>query len=329
VPLAACAAAAATALVAVIAGGVSGAGAAPTIVAANATPTDSPTPSSTATASPTATSSPTASAVPTVATKWLRVVDTRRWTVSNGHVLAHSRTLWTLVLRPSSSGAHPLVVFCHGFDITPYAYLHLLRHWAAAGFVVAAPYFPLTRSGAGRWLDENDVVNQPRDVSVVITAVTRALGTAVDARHVVVAGHSDGGSTAFAVGFKRRQADPRVTAIMAFSADRWGSASQFGAPARRLPLLLVQSDHDEFNPVASAAVVWAIAHRPKLYLHLHGARHLPPFALPCRWRPIVEAVTTDFLRAWTAPTATVRTQELRAADVAGTRSGLARVTDKR
>ena len=256
------------------------------------------------------------------------MVDTHRWTVSNGHVLAHSRTLPTLVLTPTSPGSHPLVVFCHGYDITPSPYLHMLRQWASAGFVVAAPYFPLTRTGAGRWLDENDVANQPRDVSVVLTALLRHYPSTIDRGHVIVAGHSDGGTTAFAVGFARHLADPRVTAVMAFSADEWPGL-HYQAPARSLPLLLVQSDRDEFNPVSAANQLWSVAHRPKIYLHLHGARHLPPFASSCPWRPIVEAVTTDFLRAWTAPTALARRQALHAADVAGTRSGLSRVTDYR
>lgn len=263
---------------------------------------------------------------PSVTTRWLHVVDDRRWTVSHGHVLARSRSLPTLVLQPTTPGPHPLVVFCHGYDITPIPYLHLLRHWAAAGFIVAAPYFPLTRPGAGRWLDENDVSKQPGDVSVVITAVIRALTDAVDTHHIVVAGHSDGGSTAFATGFEKRDTDPRIAAIMAFSADRWGPAADFSAPRRSLPLLLIQSDRDELNPPSAAGVLWQIAHHPKAYLHLHGARHLPPFARDSVWRPVVEAVSTDFLRAWTTSDATDRDRDLRALETDGTRAGLSRVT---
>lgn len=272
----------------------------------------------------------TSSAVsPSVVRTWITVRDDTRWTVSDGHVVARSRTLPTLVLRPSGPGRHPLVVFCHGFDITPKPYLHMLTHWAAAGFVVAAPYFPLTRADAGRWLDEADVDNQPRDVSVVITAVSRRLGSLVDRTRVVVAGHSDGGSTAFAVGFASHHHDARVDAVMVFSGDRRPSMGAFRAPARLLPLLQVQSDRDEFNSLSAAAQVWRVAHRPKFYLRLHGARHLPPFSVACRWRPIVEAVTTDFLRAWTTSIVVVRRRELALLDRDGARLGLSRVTDDR
>ena len=259
----------------------------------------------------------------------LHIVDHHRWTVSHGHVLSHVRRLPTMLLRPSSPGPHALVVFCHGYDSNPEAYLHLLRHWAAAGFVVVAPYFPLTRKRAGRWLDENDVANQPGDVSVVITGVLHSLGSNVQRNHIIVAGHSDGGSTAFMVGFQRHDADPRVSAIMAFSADRWGPGSQFSAPRGRLPVLLVQSNRDESNPPHAAQVLWHIAKPPKMYLHLEGASHAAPFMSASPWRGVVEAVTTDFLRAWTTTRRAERSAELRAADRDGAHPGLAFVTDRR
>ncbi|MGN6474206.1 MAG: alpha/beta hydrolase family protein [Mycobacteriales bacterium] len=264
-----------------------------------------------------------------VSTSWLHLVDHHRWTVSHGHVLAHERRLRTMLLRPTAPGAHPLVVFCHGYDSNPEAYLALLRHWAAKGFIVAAPYFPLTRKGAGRWLDENDVAHQPGDVSVVITGVIRTLGPEVQSDHIVVAGHSDGGSTAFMVGFQRHDADPRVSAIMAFSADRWGRAKEFKAPRGRLPLLLVQSNRDQSNSPRDARVVWDIAKPPKMYLHLNGASHGAPFMTASPWRPIVEAVTTDFLRAWTTTKVAAQSADLRDADRDGTRPNLSFVTDRR
>jgi len=253
------------------------------------------------------------------------VTDRTRPTVSHGHVLAHYRRLPTLLWRPVAAGQYPLVVFCHGYDSTPLPYRHLLKHWAAKGFVVAAPYFPLTRAGAGKWLDESDVDNQPGDVSAVITAVERRFASWVDPRHVIVAGHSDGGSTALGVGFADRLRDPRVSAVMVFAGARRPTMGRFSH--RRLPMLLAQSDADESNSLRSAARVWAVPRRPKVYLHLHGAQHLPPFASRCRWRPIVEAVTSDFLREWTTTQPAVRRTERHAIDRQGTRTGLSWVTD--
>lgn len=50
-----------------------------------------------------------------------------------------------------TGGPFPLVVFAHGFNITPAPYARLLQAWARAGYVVAAPIFPLTNSRASAW----------------------------------------------------------------------------------------------------------------------------------------------------------------------------------
>src|SRR5207245_982575 len=39
----------------------------------------------------------------------------------------------------SAAGPFPLVVFAHGFAVTPAIYSNLLQSWARAGYVVAAP----------------------------------------------------------------------------------------------------------------------------------------------------------------------------------------------
>ncbi len=40
-------------------------------------------------------------------------------------------------------GPYPLVLFSHGYAVTPDVYEELLARWAAAGYVVAAPTYPL------------------------------------------------------------------------------------------------------------------------------------------------------------------------------------------
>jgi len=63
----------------------------------------------------------------------------------------------------------PLIVFGHGFAVTPHPYAALLRAWARAGYVVAAPIFPLENAHAPGGPNESDLVNQPGDMSVVIS----------------------------------------------------------------------------------------------------------------------------------------------------------------
>ncbi|MCU1595461.1 MAG: hypothetical protein JWO12_2853 [Frankiales bacterium] len=269
---------------------------------------------------------PLAAAATQVHESMLTVVDKTRATVSHGQTVSPMRTLPTLLIAPTAGGPHPLVVFCHGYDIAVTPYLHLLRHWALAGFIVAAPSFPLTAASAGAHLDEDDIVNQPRDATVVLTAVERALGLSVDHRRVFVAGHSDGGATSFGAGFATSLRDPRWTGVLVFSGDRRRSMGGFSAPPRTLPLLLVQSDHDEFNSLAEAWKVWTVARSPRDYLHLHGAPHLAPFASPGAYRDIVEVATTDWLQAWAATGIKTRQEAQQRLRRDGTRPGFASLT---
>ena len=82
---------------------------------------------------------------------------------SNGAPGKPSRTLRTLVLYPAQGEASdrdvpdappaaeaapfPLIEFSHGFTASGPAYTLLLRQFAAAGYVVAAPTFPLSSGG--------------------------------------------------------------------------------------------------------------------------------------------------------------------------------------
>ena len=54
-------------------------------------------------------------------------------------------------------GRHLLIVFAHGLGADPGLYLSLLSSWAAAGFVVAAPSFPLTNNHTPDGPDAGDV----------------------------------------------------------------------------------------------------------------------------------------------------------------------------
>ena len=99
----------------------------------------------------------------------------------------------------TADGPFPLVVFGHGFDVTPALYARLLQAWARAGYVVAAPTYPLSNPDAPGGPDENDLVNQPADDSLVITRMlSRSVALPVALRglsnpaKVAVAGQSDG-----------------------------------------------------------------------------------------------------------------------------------------
>jgi dienelactone hydrolase len=198
-----------------------------------------------------------------------------------------------------AAGPFPLIVFGHGFAVTPATYFRLLRAWAQAGYVVAAPVFPLENAHAPGGPKESDLVNQPRDMSVVISGMLATadrrdslLHGMIAPRQIGVSGQSDGGVTALAVAYDRFYRDPRVSAAVILSgAHVLGS----GPPLPGPPLLATQGTVDAVNNPANTYTFFNAAHRPKFLLRLIGAGHLPPYTTQQPQLTIVERVTVAFL----------------------------------
>lgn len=201
-----------------------------------------------------------------------------------------------------ATGPFPLVVFAHGFDITPAPYAPLLRAWAGAGYIVAAPIFPLTNPDAPGGADESDLVNQPTDISFVITRMLAAdaapagvLSGLVDPDDIAVAGQSDGGSTALAVADNRHYLDRRIRAAIILSGARIPGLGGYDFHPPRPALLAVQGTADTVNFPASTYLFFHAARSPKFLLSLPGAPHLGPYTSEQPQLGIVERVTTAFL----------------------------------
>lgn len=201
-----------------------------------------------------------------------------------------------------SDGPFPLIVFAHGFDITPTPYAALLRAWASAGYVVAAPIFPLTNPGAPGGPNESDLVNQPADMSFVITRLLAAsassegiLSGLIDPHQIAVAGQSDGGSTALAVAYNRHYFDRRIDAAMILSGAMIPGLGGYDFPAPSPPMLAVQGTGDTVNAPVSTYHFFGLARRPKFLLSLLDAPHLGPYTNEQPQLGIVERVTVAFL----------------------------------
>jgi dienelactone hydrolase len=200
--------------------------------------------------------------------------------------------------RPAP-GSFPLVVFAHGFDVTPAPYAKLLDSWTRAGYVVAAPLFPRTNPHARGGLDEGDVVNQPADVSFVISSLLAGVAPAgwppglIDGDEIAVAGQSDGGETALAVADSRRDRDARVRAALVLSGAEMSGIGGYTFPGPAL--LAVQGTRDVFNEPRYTYAYYRAARAPKYLLRLLGAGHLPPYTTEQPQLAIVERVTVDFL----------------------------------
>jgi predicted dienelactone hydrolase len=201
-----------------------------------------------------------------------------------------------------SAGPFPLIVFAHGFDVTPDTYLALMQAWAREGFVVAAPLFPGESSTAPGGATEADLPNEPGDISFVITAMiaatrssTSALHGLIDAAEIAVAGQSDGGDAALAATYDPRFRDRRVDAAMILSGAMIPPLGPFDFPLHGAPLLATQGSADTINPPSATNAFYAAAHAPKYLLTLIGAPHLPPYTTEQPQLGIVERVSVAFL----------------------------------
>jgi dienelactone hydrolase len=201
-----------------------------------------------------------------------------------------------------ADGPFPLVIFGHGFARTPGLYARLLQTWAQAGYVVAAPVFPLENAHAPGGPDESDLINQPADMRFVISRMLAAsnassgpLAGLIDPKQIAVTGQSDGGDTALAVAYDGPYRDPRVGAAIILSGAEIPALSSFTFPRGGPPLLAAQGTADTINPPSATSAFFDIAQRPKYLLKLLGAEHLPPYSDQQPQLTIVERVTIAFL----------------------------------
>jgi fermentation-respiration switch protein FrsA (DUF1100 family) len=213
-----------------------------------------------------------------------------------------ARRLLTYVRFPSTGHRpFPLVVFAHGFMSTPATYTRLLDAWAHAGYVVAAPVFPVENANAPGGPDETDLINEPTDISFVITQLLAAdarptgpLHGLIDTAQIAVAGHSDGAEAALAVAYDHRFVDPRIRAAISLSGAELGGRTTWFGPGSP-PLLAIQGTADTINPPRYASQFFRAAPPPKFLLELIGGGHLPPYTTDERELTVIEAVTIAFL----------------------------------
>jgi predicted dienelactone hydrolase len=247
----------------------------------------------------------------------LTLVDTSRPTPANGSCPElPSRTLVTSVYYPAAAatptgaaqpdaapdtagGPYPLIVFAHGFSATPTYYDALLTHWASAGYVVAAPTFPLTSATSPCGAIAGDVVNQPKDMSFVITSVLhddREKGTPVsglvDAKHIGAAGHSNGGITVYGLVGNTALRDKRIdaAAILAGTAQKYPKGKY--DLAHLPPVLFVHGTNDSLVPYSAAQSGFNAARGPKGLLSITNGDHGSSASA------VVQPATTDFFDAY-------------------------------
>jgi hypothetical protein len=223
----------------------------------------------------------------------------------------------------SQPGGFPLIVFAHGYNVTPSTYAPLLNAWARAGFVVAAPIFPDENSTAVALQHnantEGDLPNEPADLAFVTRQLLSvnsnrsascpiAFGL-IDAFALALAGHSDGG---VAVGmladstgsdpqgatFQSLRANLDFRAAIVMSGDEGGRAA-YRTSATSPSLMMIQSAADQCNPAKGALRLYRdVKQNNKWFLELMAAHHMPPYnGVDVRDFNVVVGATSRFLQA--------------------------------
>ncbi len=248
-----------------------------------------------------------------VGRRTITFVDSSRPTPANGSQPAKSsRTLRTIIEYPAAgksasahelldaqplAGKYPIIVFVHGFGAhADNPYLHPI---AAAGFIAVAPTFPLTNAETPGGPNRNDLVNEPGDVSFVLTQFRKLpsrdadVQRATDTSSAAIIGQSVGAAVAMSIGFSKQYKDPRFKAVVSSANSCLPPVCPFDSAP--VPLLVMHGTADPVAPYRLALDDYANAPKPKILLTLIGAKHIQ-FGNP--WDPIAERVTTDFLRRY-------------------------------
>jgi dienelactone hydrolase len=227
-------------------------------------------------------------------------VDPTRPTAANGdQPMLPSRTLRTSIYYPAvgppggravfdaapvSGRRFPLIVFAHGLSAIGPIYFGILEAWAAAGYVVAAPDFPLSNGLTPGGPVGGDYINQPADESFLIDQLLRLnddpaspLRGLIDPERIGASGQSLGAMTTFGLTLNSCCRDPRVSAAVPMA----GALPSFplGEYDGKLgpPVLIIHGDADLDLSYTASIEAFAVALAPKCLLTHLGGGHILPY----------------------------------------------------
>ena len=200
-------------------------------------------------------------------------VDTTRPTATPGNAAySATRVLPTDLYVPRATTPRPLIMFSHGYHGAPAKFSQLFSAWARAGYIVAAPQFPLTSTRGAPYDIVTDYVNQPADISFVLTQLLHGpLRAQIDAARIAAAGLSLGGATTYGLVYDPCCVDARLRAAAIFDGVRLPFRQPFGQ--NTIPVLFAHIDTDIAAPYAVAKKAFVDSASPKWLLTFHIGIH--------------------------------------------------------
>jgi dienelactone hydrolase len=220
----------------------------------------------------------------------LTFADTKRSVkASSGFVGASTRRLDVTVWSPAGAppqGGWPLVIYSHGSYSTADSAMHLVRALVNAGYVVAAPDYPLSSRAAYTHVtgsDPTDVIEQTRDVQFIIDQLLADKALGIDPARIATIGHSLGAVTSYFSSFGSQTADRRIKAtvllgagdpVQAALAANMGLTGNWTLPVKT-PVLFLSAEHDAFAGFTGRAfAAYSRVSGPKHELMVRGGVHV-------------------------------------------------------
>jgi len=141
------------------------------------------------------------------------------WTKKQVALAVPGAQIQNTVFAPSGSGKRPLVIFLHGFSLTPNLYASYGEHLASHGWTVLLPKLP------GNVLMPTSHAKLAKMVMALLDQLLSAKAPvgAIDTSRIALVGHSMGGKVAMLAAAK----DGRIKAV--FGVDPVDAAPPFGA----------------------------------------------------------------------------------------------------
>ena len=156
----------------------------------------------------------------------------------------------------------PLIVFSHGYLANGPAYASVLANFVRRGYVVAAPTFPLSSAGAPGGPKGGDYVNQPADVSFVLTKVLHLARVSPGLRRAI--DRHESASPAIRSARSRPSESPTTAAASIPGSTRRASGRAPCSPSRwqlfpeqTPPFLFVHGEADATLPYSGSAAGYA------------------------------------------------------------------------
>jgi predicted dienelactone hydrolase len=166
--------------------------------------------------------------------------------------------------------------------------MHLVEHLVRAGYIVAAPDYPLSSRAAYTRItaaDTTDVVNQVKDIHFIIDRLLADanLSPLIDRDRIATMGHSLGAVTSYFASFAGGIRDPRIKATVLLGAGdpvQAALSANMGLTgtwhvAASVPVLFLSAEHDVFaNITGRPHAAYMRLESPKYEIMVHGGVHV-------------------------------------------------------